>query len=156
MGQTRGPPGGRAEAGDEVTRLYAAPPFDTDPPLFPITDDWLRVVGFRKVWMNDSQQPHWLLWCGDQRQSFTGSDDLGIELGPPHAPAHKNDDPRWWCWLRSDCSHSRGRFLFMRYVKSQQDVIALVEAITGVPWDPSRHQYGSVRYPGQKLEEVTA
>lgn len=124
-----------------------------------ITEEWLRSVGFRKAWMGDQQKPHWLLNCADTRRWMTGSDDLGVELGPPDERKYwENPDeaPKWWCWLRSDFSHSRGRFLFVRYLQTQADVMGLVAGITGLPWNPARHEHGCVRYPGQKMETLGA
>jgi hypothetical protein len=123
-----------------------------------LTAEWLQSVGFRKSWMADRNRPHWLLWCADTRAFMGGSDDLGVELDGPDTPPHweENKTPKWWCWLRSDFSHSRGRFCFVRYMRTRADVANLVMAITGEPWTPSRHEHGCVRYPGQKLESDQA
>jgi hypothetical protein len=113
----------------------------------PITEEWLRASGFRKAWMVNEHEPHWVLWIGDSRRFMQGSEDLGIELGPP-----RNRDETWFCWMRSDYSHSRGRFLHVRHISTQGDVIGIFQGLTGENWNPTRVQYGSFRYPGQKMD----
>ncbi len=113
-----------------------------------ITAEWLKSVGFRQTWSKDEHHPHWVLWVGDSRRAFSGSDDIGLEISPPY---HADDG--WMCWFRSDASHSRGRFCYVRTLVTQEDVVRLFEGVTGERWEPSRVSFGSFRYPGQRIEE---
>jgi len=104
----------------------------------PITEEWLKSVGFK--WHQFYRQPgkHWLLWMGSVKpRGFNGTEDLGIEVA-------FSRDNEWFCWLRSDTAHRYSRFIHIRHITSQSDVISLVEACTGVPWCPENHLYGSV------------
>lgn len=109
-----------------------------------ISEDWLRLVGFK--WHQLDRQPskHWLLWCGDAVRAKDGSltsyEDIGIELA-------SNRDGSWFCWLRSDAAGRYHRFIHVRHMETQQDVVRLVEAVTGYPWTPENHLYGGVRSP---------
>jgi hypothetical protein len=101
----------------------------------PITEEWLKSVGFK--WHQFDRQPdkQWLLWLGD----FTSSgdtQDLGIELAPGR-------DGTWFCWLRSDCSHRYSRFLHIRYLKVCGEVIRLIVALTDSDWRPENHIGGA-------------
>jgi hypothetical protein len=105
----------------------------------PITEDWLKSVGFK--WHQFDRQPdkQWLLWLGD----FTSpgdTQDLGIELAP-------NRDKDWFCWLRSDTAHRYSRFLHVRHMKVRGEVIRLVVALTDGDWRPENHIYGSAMRP---------
>ncbi|MGJ5203596.1 hypothetical protein [Bradyrhizobium sp. HKCCYLR20261] len=109
----------------------------------PISDEWLKSVGFR--WHQFDRQPdkHWLLWLGGglrQRPSLTDFEDLGIEVAPGR-------DGSWFCWLRSDMSGRYHRFIHLRHIETQADVIQLVEAISGRPWTPENHLYGHLYSP---------
>lgn len=113
----------------------------------PITEDWLREVGFK--WHQFDRQPNkqWLLWLGSACGEWgCSTEDVGIELAPMASRAVDNDE-RWFCWLRSDLSHRYSRFLHVRHIRARRDVIAMVEAITGQPWNPELHLYGSVHHP---------
>jgi hypothetical protein len=110
----------------------------------PITEDWLKEVGFR--WHQLARQPerHWLLWLGDAvrgRNSMIDIEDLGVEV------CSGASDDNWFCWLRSDLSCKYSRFIHLRYLKTQDDLISLIEGITGQQWDPANNLYGSMRKP---------
>lgn len=114
----------------------------------PITEDWLKEVGFK--WHQLSRQPekHWLLWLGDavkEGNGFASFEDLGVEV----ANAGLGTDERWNCWLRADLSGRYSRFIHTRYVRTRQDLIALIEGVTGQKWDPSNNLYGCMRTPEQ-------
>jgi len=103
----------------------------------PITEDWLREVGFK--WHQFDRQPdkHWLLWLGraiDDR--MTGAEDLGLEVAPI-----RHDD-EWFCWLRSDACYRYHRFIHLRHLKTRGELIAIVSALTGKPWNPVLHIFG--------------
>lgn len=109
-----------------------------------ITEDWLTEVGFK--WHQLDRQPdkHWLLWLGDtiraKDDSLTSTEDLGIEL----APCRRDE---WFCWLRGDCAGRYHRFIHLRYLRTERDVILLVEALTGFAWRPQDHFFGSCCSP---------
>jgi len=102
----------------------------------PITEEWLKSVGFK--WHQFDRQPdkQWLLWLGDFC-SPGATEDLGIELAPGVS------DGAWFCWLRSDCSSRYSRFLHIRHMKVKGDVIRLVVALTDSSWSPENHINGA-------------
>lgn len=120
----------------------------------PITEDWLRQVGFkwhtvRGCDPNPPQDPkHWTLWMGGvahvdldtgRRQMFSCDEDLGLEIS-----AGFRGDLDWFCWLRADTSHRYSRFLHIRHIRHQHEVVQLVEALSGVHWNPANHLYGKI------------
>lgn len=112
----------------------------------PITEDWLKDVGFKWSRYHRQNTKHWLLWLGDavrEREGFnlTSYEDIGIELTPGH------NDPKWFCWFRSDAGSLYSRFLHVRHVRLKIDVVRLIEAVTGYPWTPEYHVGGSARGP---------
>lgn len=114
----------------------------------PITEDWLKEVGFK--WHQLSRQPekHWLLWLGDavrDGNGFASHEDLGVEV----AQVNLGDDTRWGCWLRADLSCRYSRFIHTRRLHTQCDLISLVEGVTGQAWNPENNLYGSMRTPDQ-------
>ena len=81
----------------------------------PITEDWLREVGFK--WHQFDRQPNkqWLLWVSDACGQWGSSgDDLGVELAAGSYDAERGDREGWFCWLRSDVSHRYSRFIHVR------------------------------------------
>ena len=113
----------------------------------PITEEWLKSVGFK--WHQLDRQPtkQWLLWLGDAVRgadgSWTDTQDIGIEL----CQNLPDDASQWYCWLRSDGSHRYSRFLHVRHLKVIGDIIRLVVAITDQSWDPNNHINGSCLTP---------
>jgi hypothetical protein len=117
-----------------------------------ISEDWLRSVGFKwhTISGRDPNPPrdpkHWALWMGNvanyepgQIWSFHSDEDLGLEL-----TENTSRDKFWFCWLRADTSSRYSRFLHIRHIRKQADVIQLVEALSGVPWKPENHMYGKI------------
>jgi hypothetical protein len=104
-----------------------------------ITEDWLKSVGFKWHQFDRQNEKQWLLWCGVRSRDNWGVDtqDIGVEVCG-------NLDKNWFCWLRSDTAHRYSRFLHVRHMKTQDEVIKLVEAVTGLPWKPENHIYGCV------------
>jgi hypothetical protein len=115
----------------------------------PISEDWLKAVGFK--WHQLDRQPskHWVLWLGhglNQGASLTDSEDIGIEIAanmPGRNPVLKD----WFCWFRSDAAGQYHRFIHLRHLTLNTEVMRLVEAITGYPFDPGNHFYGSALTP---------
>jgi hypothetical protein len=109
-----------------------------------ITEDWLKSIGFR--WHQLDRQPskHWLLWVGglQRHMSFADTEDLGVEVSAAN-------DGWWHCWFRSDESGRYHRFIHVRYLRTQRDLICLLEAVTGQEFDPRNHFNGCVRTPEQ-------
>jgi len=110
-----------------------------------ITEEWLKSVGFRWDEWERSGGKHWTLWFGDvQHKGLSSFEDLGIEVC-----RSRPDSAEWSCWLRSDCSHKYARFIHLRYITEQRELIAVVQALTGFSWNPENHLYGSIRRPEQ-------
>jgi len=106
----------------------------------PITEDWLASVGFK--WHQLERQPgkQWLLWLGaDVERVIASFEDLGVELGK--SPF----GDRWCCWLRSDVAHRYSRFIHVRHLKTQRELIPLIEGLTGCEWHPENNLYSSMR-----------
>jgi hypothetical protein len=114
----------------------------------PITEEWLKSVGFK--WHQFERQPskHWLLWLGSglrEKPCMTSYEDIGIELAA-NVPT-RDGEPDWFCWLRSDAAGRYHRFIHLRHLQTRRDVTTLVEAISGRPWTPEHHIYGSLHSP---------
>lgn len=107
-----------------------------------ITEEWLRDMGFR--WHQLERQPHkhWVLWLADAIAG-AGHSDLGIELSPT------GHDDEWFCWLRSDTAHRYHRFIHVRYLTLQREVVQLIEAIAGQDFRKEHVWYGALRKPEQ-------
>ena len=117
-----------------------------------ITEDWLKSVGFK--WHQFDRQPdkHWLLWLGaglKEKPSLTSYEDLGIELAANSPP--RDGSQNWFCWLRSDGAGRYHRFIHLRHIETRWHVIELVQAISGRPWAPENHLYGSLHSPDNAI-----
>lgn len=114
----------------------------------PITETWLQEAGFR--WHQLDRQPtkQWLLWLGDAIHSAWHSfEDLGIELASGVYNKQTGANDLWHCWLRSDTGHRYSRFIHVRTLAYQHELIGLVEGITGQAWDPTNHWFGAMKTP---------
>lgn len=114
----------------------------------PITEDWLLSVGFK--WHQFDRQPtkQWLLWLGwglREDGAFTGPEDLGIELSVTTVGDHCGET--WHCWLRSDVAHRYSRFVHVRHLSAQADVVRLIEALTGYAFSADNVRYGQLLTP---------
>lgn len=114
----------------------------------PITEDWLKAAGFKWHEFERQGAKHWLLWLGealparDQDATFANSyDDLGIEL------SRGRRDEAWFCWLRADYAGRYTRFLHIRYLSTAAELVTLIEALIGAPFDPANAMYGILRWP---------
>lgn len=99
----------------------------------PITEEWLAEVGF-KYREPGERQPfrHWTL-------QFSEPDDYGlyIETTKPgwinsHGE-HIGRDMGWFLWAGRE-HHS----FHLRHVFLRSEIIALVEALSGLPWKPTK------------------
>ena len=88
----------------------------------PLTWWWLRRIGFRFAQAGVDTQPHMIAPVDHQM-------DTALEI----APSHYRDGNSWTVWLRSDLAHSRCRFCFVRNVTKVAQLVALMEAISGMP-----------------------
>jgi len=113
----------------------------------PITEDWLKASGFK--WHQHDRQTgkHWLLWMGDTGGRHSGFEDIGIEVATMRYKNSKGDtlgDDAWFVWLRSDTAGRYYRFIHVRHMRLQIELVRLVEAISGQVWDTDNHFYGAV------------
>lgn len=124
---------------------------DSSQQNLPITEDWLKSVGFK--WHQFDRQPNkqWLLWLGDAMNGggFSSFEDIGVELASGAWNQKRDDHEDWYCWLRGDSSHRYHRFIHVRHIRFQHELIRLVEGLTGQDWDPANHQVGSCMTPEQ-------
>lgn len=110
--------------------------------MTPITEKWLKEVGFK--WHQLDRQPdkHWLLWLGPAiDDGMTSFEDLGIEV----APRYRSEG--WFCWLRSDAAGRYHRFIHVRCIFTSEELVKLIEALTGRQWDVANNLYGSMQSP---------
>lgn len=112
-----------------------------------LSEEWLKSAGFK--WHQLERQPAkmWTLWLGGcTRTGISSFEDLGIEVadngGYPKPGA-------FTVFLRADHAGRYSRFIHIRYVYSQEEVIAIIEALTGQKWDPANNIYGSMHTPEQ-------
>jgi hypothetical protein len=112
-----------------------------------LTEDWLKANGFK--WHQLDRQPdkHWLLWLGAAVDGgmFTTFEDLGIEVAP-HTPT---DHEKWFCWLRGDGAGRYHRFIHLRHIRTTGELVAIITALTGQPFDSANCLYGILRTPEQ-------
>lgn len=126
----------------------------------PLDEEWLKAVGFKWHQLDRQPQKHWLLWLGaaaNDGHSFTSYEDIGIEVAAGwwfnRNGERINDRGQWFCWLRSDGAGRYHRFIHLRHIHTRADVANLVEAITGQPWNPANHVYGSCQKPEQAARD---
>ena len=111
----------------------------------PITEEWLKEVGFR--WHQLDRQPnkHWLLWLGYAIPGkMTCYEDIGIEV----ASGHSFEDG-WFCWLRADTAGRYHRFIHLRHLHDCKSLVRIIEGITGQDWNPANNLYGSMLSPDE-------
>ena len=105
-----------------------------------ITDDWLRESGFKRHQFDRQPGKQWLLWLDMACVEATGpkafGEDLGLELTRGDTPSDERG-PWYFCWLRADTSRRYSRFLHVRHLRWQHELIAMVEGLTGAKWAPA-------------------
>lgn len=105
-----------------------------------ITEEWLGEVGFKYREPEELQSfRHWTL-------TFNQRDDDGLYIETT-APGwlnrngdHVNADGGWFLWIGRNHHH-----FHLRHVWEQSEIVAIVEAITGTPWVPSRMGFVEVK-----------
>lgn len=83
-----------------------------------ITWWWLRRIGFRFCQAGVDNQPHMIVPVNQNQ-------DTSLEV----SRSQYRDGNYWTVWLRSDISHSRCRFCFVRNVQTVGEIVRLMEAI---------------------------
>lgn len=105
-----------------------------------ITEDWLAEVGF-KYREPEDRQPwrHWTL-------TFSEADDHGLYLETTQPGwlnshgDHVGADQGWYLWLGRD-----HKFIHLRHVWDRSEIVAVVEALIGRKWEPTRMGNVAVR-----------
>ena len=105
-----------------------------------ITEDWLAEVGF-KYREPGERQPfrHWTL-------TFAEQDDYGLYLETTKPGwlnskgEHVSAESGWFLWIGRE-----HKFMHLRHVFEQSEVTALVEALAGQPWTPTKAGHVPVR-----------
>jgi hypothetical protein len=110
----------------------------------PITEDWLREVGFKWHQIERQNEKQWLLWLGDacNEAGRIDTQDLGIEVSSGF-----HGDDRWFCWLRCDLASLYGRFIHIRHLRTRQELIAMIVGLTGQDWSPENNIGGCMLRP---------
>lgn len=120
-----------------------------------LTERWLKESGFKWHQLERQSGKHWLLWLGAviRDDSLTDIEDLGIEVA---AGAFGEHDARWFCWLRSDVAHRYSRFLHLRHIRTERDLVAIIQGITGVEFKPENARYGYLMTDEQAARDDVA
>lgn len=107
-------------------------------PAAEITEEWLASVGFK--YRDPDERQHWKHWT----LTFWEPDDYGLYLETT-APGWLNDngdlingDSGWFLWIGRD-----QHYFHLRHVWRREEIVAIVEALIGQKWEPSR--MGNVR-----------
>lgn len=98
-----------------------------------ITEEWLAEVGF-KYREPRERQPfrHWTM-------TFAEQNDYGlyIETTMPGwinaRGEHVGADMGWFLWLGRD-----NKFIHLRHVNNREEIVAIVEALSGATWEPTK------------------
>ena len=104
-----------------------------------ITWEFLRSIGFRFTSHGVDNTPHMILPVHQNQE-------VGLEICPNNFTR-----PDWYIWLRSDMAHSKCRFCFLRYVKTEDQLTKLIEAITDSP--VQREDFDAERFAESLKEE---
>jgi hypothetical protein len=139
-----------ASAGDETGTTVVA--------REPITDDWLRAAGFK--WSQIERQPsrHWILWLAGcmgldadgKGERYADAHDFGIEIASASWVGRTGIsfyEGVWHCWLRADTSSLYSRFLHVRHLRYTDEVVQMVEGLTGQTWDVGNNIGGVMMHP---------
>lgn len=122
----------------------------------PITEEWLKSVGFKWEQYDRQTDKMWTLWLGSalvdeangpiprMRRMFSGTTDVGIEVS---ACVRDGKVDHWSCFLRSDVAGRYHRFIHLRYLLYQDELVAMIEAITGQKFIPENCFYGAMEFP---------
>lgn len=109
-----------------------------------ITEEWLASVGF-KYREPGERQPfrHWTL-------QFYETEDYGLYLETTkpgwlnRAGEHVNADKGWFLWIGREA-----RYLHLRHVFKQIEIVKLVEALSGQTWTPDKRGHVPVVSRGE-------
>lgn len=115
----------------------------------PITEEWLRAIGFKWHQFDRQSSKQWLLWLGSalvEPYGYTDAEDFGIELS--HEAYAGPDKPKcWFCWVRCDSSHRYHRFMHVRHLVYRDELISMIEGLTGRAWAPELAWCGAMVSP---------
>jgi len=68
---------------------------------------------------------------------MTCYEDLGIEVA-------LGRDGTWFCWLRGDTAGRYHRFIHIRHLRTTDELILLIEGLTGQAWNAANNYYDSI------------
>lgn len=104
----------------------------------PVTEERLANAGF--TWSQFERQPdkHWTIWLGAASGDGPDLEDVGLELAAGY-------DGKWYCWLRSDTAGRYTRFVHVRYLRWWDELVDLISAVSGRPFDPADVFYGALQ-----------
>lgn len=98
-----------------------------------ITEGWLASVGFKYREPGERQQfRHWTL-------TFSEPDDCGLYLETTmpgwinRNGEHVGKDRGWFLWLGRE-----HKFMHLRHVFETEEIVAIVEALAGQSWVPTK------------------
>ena len=115
----------------------------------PLTEEWLASVGF-KYRDPHGRQPfkHWAI-------KFNEKNDYGLEIETTKPGwinqhgEHIGADGGWFLWIKREHKH-----IHLRHILTRAEMIQIIEAISGLPWNPNNHVWGQVweKSPISELE----
>lgn len=103
-----------------------------------LTEEWLGEVGFK--YREPGERQAWRHWT----LTFSEPDDHGMYLETTKPGwlnrngEHIGADHGWFLWLGRST-----QLIHLRHVTEREEIVAVVEALTGQKWEPSR--MGNVR-----------
>lgn len=113
----------------------------------PIAEDWLKEVGFKWHQIDRQTSKQWCLWMGRcidcPGGTWSSPEDFGIEIAHGAYMGPEKPDA-WHCWFRGDTAGRYHRFIHVRALRTQAEVIRIVEALSGREWKPENHIYGAL------------
>lgn len=120
-----------------------------------LTEAWLAgEAGFK--WSQAERQTHkhwtlWLGWASEDGGRLSTIEDLGIEVTMAWWTNRNGDvvgdETAWNCWLKG----MNRSLLHVRYIRTRAELIALIEALTGQPWNAAHSRFGNL-YSARQIE----
>lgn len=118
--------------------------------MTPLSEDWLKASGF--LWSQGERRPHkhWRLLLGWAVESqWKTPADLAIEVSMAWWPNTDGlpigDTSAWSTWLTG----MNNSLLHVRDIRTVEELVALIEALTGLSWCADHAYAGILRTPEQ-------
>lgn len=105
----------------------------------PLTEEWLSSVDFKFRDPVDRQPfRHWSIKISESHDY-----GLAVETTMPGFingdGEHIGADGGWFLWINREHKH-----IHIRHIFTRGEMIAMIEALSGWPWNPANHVWGQV------------